>query len=220
MLISEELLLLLSKDDGTNEAFVYRDYGMTAAAIADLMAAGHVILSEDRTPRLRIVVPGPARHPALTAMLERLTPKDGRKIDSILMWDSIHPTRDVAEGLRDAGVIDIRERRLLGLVPTRFPTLDPQPERELRERLAAVIAGDVRANENDVVLLGILQGMDVARRVLRDEVGDLKGRALKARIEAIIEESPIGDALRRTIRAMATIIAAIAGGSAAAAAGG
>jgi len=219
MLISEELLLLLSKDDGGSESMSYRGYGMAAAAIADLFVGGRIDLSDEKHPRLRVVSTEPPDHPALAPVLAGLAEKrDGKRLDAILMWGTADPTHDVARSLEDAGVLEVREKRLMGLLPERYPVRDPQPEADLRRRLAAVIAGDEQAGENDVSLLGIIQALGLSRRILREEAGDLSGADLKRRITEIAEAGPVSEALKRAIDAMTVTITAIAASAAATAA--
>ena len=58
MLICEELFLLLTKDSGKPESrMTYPNYGLTGALLTDLLLAGRVSLTEDRSPRVPLGTP-------------------------------------------------------------------------------------------------------------------------------------------------------------------
>ena len=66
MLTCEELFLLLTKDSGKPESrMTYPVYGLTGALLTDLLLAGRVSLTEDRSPRVYIVNSEPTGHPVL-----------------------------------------------------------------------------------------------------------------------------------------------------------
>ena len=66
MLICEELFLLLTKDSGKPESrMTYPVYGLTGALLTDLLLAGRISLTEERSPRVYIINSGPTGHPVL-----------------------------------------------------------------------------------------------------------------------------------------------------------
>jgi hypothetical protein len=210
MLISESLFLLLRRDDGKAEsAFVQNGYGLAAALITDLVLAERVTLSDDKDPRLSVLVPGPVGHPALDAAMVRLQEKDGKKLSSLVSDGKVAAEQQIAEALAAAGVITIEEKRALGLVPAKYPVLDPEPERGVREHLRTVLAGGTPRPE-DSTLLAVLQGLDVAAKVLEEEKGTLDKKQLKARIEQVSSEVAAGDAVAQAVaRAVAAMNAAV-----------
>src|SRR5699024_2602779 len=73
MLITEELFLLLRRDDGKPEsAFAQNGYGLAGAVISDLVITEQVTVSDDKDPRLTVLTEAHANHPVLTAALQRL----------------------------------------------------------------------------------------------------------------------------------------------------
>ena len=118
MLIAEELFLLLRRDDGAPEsASAQRGYGIAAAVITDLVLAERVTLSDDKDPRMSVLVAGPVGHPALDAAMARLEQRDGKKLSSLVTDRKLAVEGEVATTLADAGVIDIVEKRAKCLVP-------------------------------------------------------------------------------------------------------
>jgi hypothetical protein len=218
MLIAEELFLLLRRDDGKPESMsAQRGYGLAAAVITDLVLAERITLSDDKDPRMTVLVPGPAGHPALDAAMARLGERDGKKLSSLVTDRRLAVEAEVATALSTAGVIRIEEKRALGLVPATYPVLDPEPERRTREQLRTVLQGGT-PRPADATLLAILQGLGVAPKVLAEERGTLGRRDLKRRIEEVATDVKAGAAVAKAVAAMnaaimtAAIIPAIAAG--------
>jgi hypothetical protein len=90
-------------------------------------------------------------------------------------------------------------------VPERYPVVDPEPERRIRERLRTVLLGGT-ATPADASLLSILQGLDVAPKVLEEEKGVLGKKALKQRIEEVSTDVVAGEAVAKAVAAMNTAI--------------
>lgn len=220
MLIAEELFLLLRRDDGKPEsASAQRGYGLAAAVVTDLVLAERVTLSDAKDPRMTVLVPGAPGHPVLDAAMARLEQRDGKKLSSLVTDRKLALEHPVAAGLADAGVIRIEEKRAMGLVPERYPVLDPEPERRVREQLRLVLHGGTPRPE-DATLLAILQGLGVAGKVLEAEKGTLGRRDLKRRIEEVSTEVKAGEAVARAVAALnsailtaAIVPAVVAGGS-------
>ncbi|WP_374928594.1 GPP34 family phosphoprotein [Kytococcus sedentarius] len=222
MLIVEDLLLLLTSDDGTPESVLTpKRYGYVAAVVTDLVLAERVTLSDDRDPRVTVISTEPTGHRALDPALQRLVEKDGAKLSSLLHDRKLTPEEDTVASLADAGIISIEERRMLGLVPEKHPVQDPAPEREVREHLRTALSGG-SITLHEASLLSILAGLDVAYKVLDEESGGLDKRSLKKRIEEVtssVESSgPVNATVKRAVDSMnaalitATIIPAATGG--------
>lgn len=202
MLITEELFLLLRRDDGKPEsALAQNGYGLAGAVVSDLVLAEQVTVSDDEDPRLTVAPEASPSHPVLAAALERLRDEEGKKLSALIADSRLDPEHEVAHSLTESGVIRITQKRMLGLVPEKYPVVDSTPEMKLRERLREVLAGGTPRPE-DGVLLSILQGLDLVARVLEDEKGELSDKELKRRIEEVSEESVAGHAVATAIRTM------------------
>lgn len=219
MVIVEELFLLLRRDDGRAEsATAQNGFGLAAAVVTDLVLAERITLSDDKDPRVGVLSPAATGHPALDAALARLVEKDGKRLSGLVADRRLAVEQQTAEALAAAGVVRIEEKRALGLVPARYPVLDTEPERRVRERLRTVLAGGT-PQPADSTLLAVLQGLGIAGKVLAEEKGDLGRRDLKRRIEEVSTDVRAGAAVARAVQAMntaimtAAIVPAIAAGS-------
>ena len=206
MRISESLFLLLRRDDGKPEsAMAQRGYGLAAGAITDLVLVERVTLGEEKDPRMTVLDPRPVGHRGLDASLTRLVERDGKKLSSLVTDGRVAAEQQVGEALAAGGVLEVEERRLLGLVPARYPVRDPEPERALRERLRVVLQGGT-PDPREATVLAILEGLQVAANVLEEERGTLGKKDLKRRIEVVSEDVVAGEAVGRAVRAMNTAI--------------
>ena len=213
MLICEELFLLLTKDSGKPESrMTYPVYGLTGALLTDLLLAGRISLTEERSPRIYIINSGPTGHPVLDWALTVLPAKDGKRFSSVVSWGKLNPTRHIAASLETTGVIRIHTGGLFGSFSPTYPTLDPVPERLLRERIDGALRGVQPPTGPDVALLAILQALNIAPVVLPQQETGLSRGELKHRIKEISGASPVGRAVQRAVDA--TTMAIIAATSA------
>ncbi|WP_162903908.1 GPP34 family phosphoprotein [Leucobacter sp. wl10] len=212
MLIAEELYLLLTKDLGTQESpGTQRGYGLTAALIADLVLAERVVLTEEQPPHLIVVSSSPTGHPVLDAGLAQLAGRNGKRLDQLVTWSKLDPEETVVASLVKQGVLAYGDRTFFGMGKPRTPEQDPEPERRTRTRLTAVLAGTAAPTAADATLLSVLQGLGVARYILKAESNGMRGQELKTRIDAVVEHSPTGEAVDRAVQALnAAIMAAAA----------
>lgn len=221
MLIAESLFLLLRRDDGKPaSAAAQRGYGIAAAVVTDLVLAERITLSDDKDPRVSVLRRGTEGHPALDAAMTRIEEREGKKLSSLVTDRRLAVEQEVAASLAAAGVVAIEEKRALGLVPAKYPVLDPGPERRVREQLRLVLQGGAPRPE-DATLLAILQGLGVAPKLLAEEKGSLGRRELKRRIAEVSTEVKAGEAVAKAVAALntaimtAAIIPAIAAGGSA-----
>ena len=211
MLTCEELFLLLTKDSGKPESrMAHSSYGLTGALLTDLLLAGRISLTEERSPRIYIVSSEPTGHPVLDRALEILPAKDGKRFSSLVCWGKLNPTRHIAESLAAAGVVRIHTGGLFGSLHPSYPTLDPVPERQLRARIDAALRGVQPPTASDVALLSILQALGVAPTVLPQQETGLSRGELKRRIKEIAGENPVGRAVQRAVEAVTMAIVSTA----------
>ncbi|RYG76182.1 GPP34 family phosphoprotein [Yimella sp. RIT 621] len=203
---TDQLFMLLTKDDGKIEGMgAQRGYGLVGAMLSDLIRAGKIDVTKEKQPRLTMVDGSPTGDPVVDHGLARIADKhNGKKLSSLISDRKLNPESLVVQRLAANGVVEVVEKKALGFVPERYPVLNPQPEQETRTRLAAVLSGSAAATSQDATLLSILQGLDVAHKVLEQESGGLGKRDLKARIEQVAAGDPGGDAVSRAIQALNT----------------
>lgn len=205
MLISEELHLLLTRSDGKDESSAWgaRAYAEVAAVIIDLVRAGRIEITDEKRPRVRIVSAEPTGHPVLDGTLDRLAAHDGDRLDGLTQRSKLDPRALLVDSLVAQRILERGGRGLFGMGAERTPEADPHPEARLRARLAAVIAGTAAPTPADAALLALLQAMNAAPSILRDERGGLSAGPLKKRIEEIAQSVPAADAVSQAVSAAA-----------------
>lgn len=205
MLIVEELFLLLMDANGDPEVLgMPRTTALNAALLADLHLAGRIQLSEDKRPRVRAAYASHGGNDVLGFGQEMLNKRNGRRLEDLIWWSRLDPEDAVVTSLVRAGVLRrVEERGRLGRSKVRVPELDPVPERELRERLAAVFAGRSAPSPADVTILAILENLDVIVQLLHRESGASSRPELRARLVEVLDYSSASSyAVSRTVRGM------------------
>ena len=188
----------------------HSSYGLTGALLTDLLLAGRISLTEERSPRIYIVSSEPTGNPVLDRALEILPTKDGKRFSSLVAWGKLNPTRHIAESLEAAGVVRIHTGGLFGSLNPSYPTLDPVPERQLRARIDGALRGVQPPTGADIALLSILQALGVAQVVLPQQETGLSRGELKRRIKEIAGENPVGRAVQRAVEAVTMAIVSTA----------
>ena len=130
---------------------------------------------------------------------QRLVPLRGKRLQSLVVRPKLDPLEVVVESLIAQGVLIRGERGFFGWGAARTPESDSAPEQMLRARLAAVLAGRGSPTQADLALLSILQNLNCAHAILRDECGGMSARDLKKRIEELTAGSPAGDAVAKAV---------------------
>lgn len=212
MLIVEELHMLLLRPDGRVESAVSvnRLYGEVAAVIVDLALHGRISVSDEKNPVVDIVSTEPTGNPILDTTLQRLVPLRGKRLQSLVVRPKLDPLEVVVESLVVQGVLVRGERGFFGWGSARTPESDSAPEQMVRSRLAAVLAGTAAPTQANLALLSILQNLNSAHAILRDECGGMSARDLKKRIAELTAGSQAGDAVAKAVNdAIAAAMVAI-----------
>jgi Golgi phosphoprotein 3 GPP34 len=219
MLLAEELLLLILDDEkGTARPGLADDAGLAGALLLELTEAGRV---EERDGGLVAAGDGPLSPPVLADAYAEIAaserPRDANHWLSRLP-KALKPLRGrVAERLVERGVLGEKRHKTLGVFSsTRYPELDPGPERELRERLSAVLVDGAEPDAHTTLLLGLLVPLDLVGDVVPRE----HRKAAKARAQELAERGGVGGAVARVQRdAQAAITAGIVAATVASTAG-
>jgi hypothetical protein len=209
MLLAEELLLLVLDDEkGSTRGGVGYETGLAGALLLDLVEAELVRESEGGLVATGTGAPSPPLLADAYAEIERSDrPRDARHWIGRLP-KALKPLRArIAEGLVVRGVLGEERHKTLGLFKsTRYPELDPGPERELRARLRAVLVEGAEPDAHTALLLGLLAPLDLVGRLVERE----HRKAAKARAKAVAESGTVGTAVAQAQRAaQAAIVASI-----------
>lgn len=214
--IPGELFLLLTNDAGRQDSTQYRRQALAAAAVAELALREKVALSEDRSPKVRVLDTEPTDFPVLDQALGALVQLDGKSIKSVVA----HRSMDLTEVIGEAFVAEGAVARKDGWFFTSWPAEDDSLERALRTRLAAAVTDPGVASLQDGILLDLLRALRIAHRILRDDLPDISRRDLDRRIEKLDIDHPAAKAVRKIMDDMtAAMIATSAAAGAGAGAG-
>ena len=181
LILAEQLLLLILDDDkGSDRANWGGDPGLAGAILLDLTRLGALQEADGKLAATPGAQPG---HPLLDAAHAAIA-ASGKARDA-KGWvgrlpKELKPFKErVAERLVEQGVLGEERKKLLGLFPTtRFPEADPGPERELRERLRAVLLGQREPTAAEAMLVALLVPYDLAGRLVdREDRKEARRRA-------------------------------------------
>lgn len=211
MYLHEEILLLALRDETGKidwQAANFRT-AMAGAIVAELLLAGRIAV-DDRSKLVTVVNTDPVDSTVLNEALESLdTAKGHSEIDNwIVKLASMEGLKQkTAAALCDRGILRTEEVKLLFVFSsTRYPELDPAPERQLIERLRAAIFSDDEVDIRTTLLISLghpsgLLAVPFSRSELRQR---------KERIQEITQGDMVGEATAAAIEAMQAAIAATA----------
>ncbi len=133
-----------------------------------------------------------------------LVPRLGKKRRDVLL-----------DRLRERGILEEREDRVLGLIPRRrWPTVDSIHEAAVRRDLGDVLIRGARPEERTAALIAVLSALGLAHKVIDGE--GLSARDVKQRAKECAEGDWAAKAVRDSIAAaQAAMTAAVVASTAA-----
>ncbi|WP_037570700.1 GOLPH3/VPS74 family protein [Phaeacidiphilus oryzae] len=181
-------LYLLARRRGSDFALVLR-----AAALTDLLQRG-LVEDRDGCPAPTGAAAPASLDPYLARVLESLADSRGRSWRRWVGRARGRESRTVRDALAERGVIELEERRFLGLIPYLSPTpADESVVEALRAQAAATLEG---SSEEAGALLALAAAGDV-----RSILPGRERRAHKARLaELTAAAGPAVPALRAALR--------------------
>jgi hypothetical protein len=207
MLLAEELLLLLLDDEkGSVRSGYADDSGLTGALLLDLVETGRVVEHEGALVAARGAPASPQVLADAYAEIERSDrPRDAGHWLSRLPKALKPLRRRIAQELVARGVLGEERHKTLGLFKTtRYPELDPGPERELRARLRSVLVDGAEPDAHTALLISLLAPLELVGHLVERE----HRKAAKARARDVADRGPVGTAVAQAQRAaQAAIIA-------------
>lgn len=205
-----EEIMLLSLDDESGAAKDRQSAGWAVAGgiLLDLVMAGRVSVNGER---IRITDGTPTGTPLLDGRLEQLTAwaarsSKPRKVTDWLTKDHSKAVSATIDSLRERGLVAEEQRRVLGLFPVkRYPEADGSTERELRERLAAVVLHDAAPDDRTAGLVALIHSAKLHRLAFPD----VPRKQLAPRMTEIADGQWAGDSIREAIRNMQAAMVAV-----------
>jgi Golgi phosphoprotein 3 len=203
--LHEEIMLLALRDrEGTVFSGTMYNFAIGGAVLAELLMAKRIDVEEVKKRKYaRVLSPAHFDDPLIDECLAKLG--GAKRRDQLKNWVSKFANAKnlkhrVAEQLAKRGILRIDEDKVLGIFTRKiYPEVDPQPERELIERLRQAIFGDGgEIDPRTVVLLSLANSADLLKLVFDKK--QLKSR--KARIEQVVNGELTGKATNEAIQAM------------------
>jgi len=203
LFLHEEILLLALRDEkGTIDSGSVYAYAVGGAVLAELLVRRRVELVGTGKKRfVEAIDAKPVGDPLLDECLRRIG--DARRRGTAATWvgrfAGLRRLRDrLAEGLCRRGILRAEEKEVLVFFKRKiYPAVNPEPEREVVQRLEKAIFTEGDVDARTIVLLSLANAARLLPMVFEK-------RALKARrdrIKALVEQESLGIAVKSAIEA-------------------
>ncbi|WP_119293708.1 GPP34 family phosphoprotein [Streptomyces sp. YIM 130001] len=205
----EFMLIALDDESGGGKTRPGIDYAVAGMALVQLALDHRVEVREDDT--VSVLDPAASGVPVLDSVLAKAAgERDGVKVKTLLRRCRRGAVDGTLESLVARGALKKRTSRVLGLLPlTRYPEADGSAEREVRERLSAVVLGGAEPDERTAALVSVLH----AARLRGKAFPDADRKQVNKRMDEVSEGQWIEPVVRQAVRrTRAAIIAASSGG--------
>jgi Golgi phosphoprotein 3 len=203
--LHEEILLLALRDEeGTIASGTMYQYAIGAALLSELLLSKRIEVEQSGKRKLvNLISQSPLGEPLIDECLEKVTNAKRRAV--IQTWVSRFAgiknlKHRVAQQLCRRGILRADEDKIL-LIFTRkiYPQVNPEPERELIERLRyAVLSNADDIDPRTIVLLSLANSTGLLKMAFNKK--ELKER--KVRIKKIVNGEITGQAAAEAIQAM------------------
>jgi hypothetical protein len=219
MLIAEDLLLLLTRDD-TGQAVAGSQalsFGLAGGLLVELALAGRVDIAAagERVKQGRVVIrdASPTGDELLDEALAVLAQREGKRPQQVIGTLQKGLRDKLYAGLADRGLVRRESRKVLGLFPhTSWPAADVAHEQQVRQAITSALASDLTADPRTSALIGLLSAMNAVTTVVDPTTVGASKRDLKRRAHTVAEQSWAPMAVRKAIQAaQAATTAAVAG---------
>jgi len=204
--LQEEIMLLTLRDkEGTIASGTNYQYAIGGAVLAELLLRNRVTVDEEKKKKkfLRLVDSTPFGDPVIDECLQKVT--TAKKRAQLQAWVSRfagvkNAKHRVAEKLCRRGILRADEDKVLMIFSRKiYPEIDPEPEREIIDRLSDAIFTDTQdVDPRTVVLLSLAKSADILK--VNFDKKRLKTR--KKRIEQVVNGETTGKATKEAIAAM------------------
>jgi hypothetical protein len=213
--IPQELALLAYDEEGKHASTTSLDLGLAGAVLLELALAGRVAVENGKVVAQDAAPTGDA---IADAALQRIA-RDGRQRKPQAWVQKLRKglRSQVLGSLVDAGVMQRREDKVLGLFPTdRFPPQNPSAENEVRARLDDAVLHGVTPDPRTAALVSLIRASGLRKAAFPGA----SRRSVDARMKTISEGEWAGEAVRQAVQAVYAGIAAAGAVAAAAATAG
>ena len=199
--IAHEILLVVRDGEGrirANKTLLAA--GLAGGVLCELGAAQR-ITTENR--RITVVDPTPIGHPAADRLLADLDLLPPKRPSAVIGWNK-HLRDPLLDELVDAGVLRRQQDRLLRLIPDlKHPTVDPEPEQEVRARLAHALTDPRAASARTAGLARIVAAIGAVKWAFPSVSPLTRAGQLRK-----LRQRPVHDSVERVLRDLSGATAA------------
>jgi hypothetical protein len=227
MLIAEDLLLLLTREDSGRllVAGEQADAALAGAVLIELTGADRVGLAvEGEDAKKGTVVvrdPRPTGDEVLDDALAQLTDSKPRKPKDVVGRLGKHLRHGLYERLAGQGILRSEKGTVLGVFPTsRWPEQDASHERQLRADLADTLVQGIEPAPSTAALIALLHALRAVPKVVEPGAHGITKKDLNARARAVAEGDWGSRAVRQAIDEMTAAVVASTAAVIAAGSGG
>lgn len=203
--IAHEILLVVRDGEGrirANKTLLAA--GLSGGVLCELGAAGRLTIDNRR---ITVLDPTPIGSPIADRMLAELALLPAERASTVINRDK-HLRDPLLDELVAAGVLTSQRDKVFGLIPDpKYPTADPGPEQEVRERLAQAVTEPEAADARTASLARIVTAIGGTKWAV--PTASPIERAVQLRK---LNQRPVQDGVERVLRDLsgATAAAAVA----------
>jgi len=198
----EVLLLALDDEKGTTSCGDMYAQAIGGAAVAELLLAGRIRMSEDGKGKVELVDATPVGEPLLDELLAEIAGKQKpRKGRDWVAWASRRKglKERIARGLVERGILGREEvTHLWVFTSVRYPERDARAERAVRDRLRRAIFGGEDPGPRTLILVALGDATGLLKRNF--DKHELKRH--KDRIEQIARGEAVGTMAKEAVQAV------------------
>ncbi|MFI8435800.1 GPP34 family phosphoprotein [Streptomyces sp. NPDC079020] len=206
--LAEEIMLLsLDDETGAAKGQTSAAWGVAGGILLELAMAGRVTVTGGR---IDVTDAAPTGDALLDGRLERITAwakgSGRRKAADWLVKDQGKGVRAAVDRLCERGLVTEERHRALGLFPVRrYPEADGSAERELRDRLAAVVLDGAEPDSRTSGLVALLHATNMHRQAFPG----VPRKRVAPRMAEIADGQWAGDSVRQAIRNVQAVLTAV-----------
>ncbi|MGH7553244.1 MAG: GOLPH3/VPS74 family protein [Longimicrobiales bacterium] len=200
--LHEELLLLALNDETGTLAFGSMfSYAVGGAILAELMLRDRIAIEQVRKSKLvNIARTSGVGDPLLDECLEQI--RTAKKRKSVLGWVGKFAGKSLRDRIADRlclrGVLRKEDRRVLFVFSRRaYPTVNPEPERELVARMRQAIFQDGVVDSRTAIAVSLASNADLLRPIF----GKKELKPKKKKIEELTRSTEVSRATKEAIEA-------------------
>jgi golgi phosphoprotein 3 len=213
--LPEQLMLIALKDEKGTVLFTAMGilpFSIVGAILIELYFAKKIDYEDNK---ITIIDPSPSGNAFFDEILKIIVDSGKRKDTKYWLLKITDKIKNIKEKtlqhLVRSNVLKEETYKVLSLITkTKYPTINPEPEIELRSRIKKFILRHENPDERNIALLSLVQ----VTRLLEDIFMKEEIREAKERINELVERTHMGDAIREeTARLIKGVVTGVADAS-------